>query len=70
MLADYVLSVEEELECTTTAIFKKLLQGLHSQLGRYFLELDTGFQCIRNPRQTDNLVDIVSHEEHFQRKKA
>lgn len=48
-LADFLLAAEEDLDGSTAAAFKEHLQGLHSQLERYFPELDTGFEWIRNP---------------------
>ncbi|KAJ4924513.1 hypothetical protein JOQ06_003469 [Pogonophryne albipinna] len=75
-LADFLLAADEELDGGTVAAFKEHLQGLHFQLGRYFPELDAGFEWIRNPfgdkthiehvssklppRQVDSLVDIAS----------
>lgn len=48
-LTDFLLAAEEELDGDTVAAFKEHLQGLHSQLGRCFLELAVGFEWIRNP---------------------
>ncbi|KAI4822760.1 hypothetical protein KUCAC02_008289 [Chaenocephalus aceratus] len=75
-LADFLLAADGELDGGTVAGFKEHLQGLHFQLGRYFPELDAGFEWIRNPfgdkthiehvssklppRQVDSLVDIAS----------
>ncbi|KAK1888555.1 Zinc finger BED domain containing protein 5 [Dissostichus eleginoides] len=75
-LADFLLTADEELDGSTVRAFKEHLQGLHFQLGRYFPELDAGFEWIRNPfgdkthiehvssklpqRQVDSLVDIAS----------
>lgn len=75
-LAEFLLTAEEELDGDTVAAFKEHLQGLHSELGRYFPERDAGYEWIRNPfgdkahiqqacsmlppREADSLVDITS----------
>ncbi len=75
-LADFLLAADEELDGDTVAAFQEHLQGLQFQLGRYFPELDAGFEWIRNPfgdkthiekvssnlppRRVDSLVDIAS----------
>ncbi|KAK5930282.1 hypothetical protein CgunFtcFv8_026533 [Champsocephalus gunnari] len=59
-LADFLLAAEEELDGGTVAAFKEHLQGLHFQLGRYFPELDAGFEWIRNPFGDKTHIEHVS----------
>lgn len=47
--ADFLLTAEDELDSDTVAAFKEHLQGLHSQLGKYFPELDADLEWIRSP---------------------
>ena len=74
-LADFLLTADEDLDTDTITAFKEHLRGLHSQLDRYFPELGTDFEWIRNPfgdkshiervgsalsaRESDSLVDIA-----------
>lgn len=74
-LADFILTADEIVDTDTITAFKEHLRGLHSQLERYFPELETDFEWIRNPfgdeahierigsalsaRELDSLVDIA-----------
>ena len=60
-LADFLLTSKEELDGDTTQAFKAHLQGLHSELGKYFEEPDPSFEWIRNPFVTDKVnIEKVS----------
>ncbi|XP_041849953.1 zinc finger BED domain-containing protein 5-like [Melanotaenia boesemani] len=74
-LADFLLTAGENVDESTVASFKKHLQGLHSQLGIYFPELEASCEWVRypfgdkthiqeissklSPREADSLVDIA-----------
>ena len=60
-LAGFLLTTEEQLDGDTVAAFKEHLQGLHSHLGRYFLELDAGHEWIRSPfRHKEHIKHVCS----------
>ncbi len=60
MLVDFLFTVDKELDGGTVAAFQEYLQGLHCQLGRYFPELDAGFEWIRNPFGDKTHIENVS----------
>ncbi|XP_068235792.1 zinc finger BED domain-containing protein 5-like [Palaemon carinicauda] len=60
---------QEELDSDTTQAFKAHLQGLHSELGKYFEEPDPSFEFIRNPFVTDK-VDIEKVSVNLSSKEA
>ncbi|XP_068233657.1 zinc finger BED domain-containing protein 5-like [Palaemon carinicauda] len=68
-LADFLLTSKEELDGDTKQAFKAHLQGLHSELGKYFEEPDPSFEWIRNPFVTDK-VDIEKVSVNLSSKEA
>ncbi|XP_068227640.1 zinc finger BED domain-containing protein 5-like [Palaemon carinicauda] len=68
-MTDFLLTSKEELDGNTTQAFKAHLQGLHSELGKYFEEPDPSFLWNRNPFVTDK-VDIEKVSVNLSSKEA
>ncbi|XP_068229398.1 zinc finger BED domain-containing protein 5-like [Palaemon carinicauda] len=66
---DFLLTSKEELDGDTTQAFKAHLQGLHSEIGKYFEEPDPSFEWIRNPFVTHK-VDIEKVSVNLSSKEA
>ena len=66
-LADFLLTTEEQLDGDTVAAFKEHLQGFHLQLGRYFPELDAGYEGSEVHSETKNTSNMSAPCVHPER---